>query len=161
MRLLITTLALLASGAQAQELWQGVTYGMTPEQVRALYPASEAKNPPKPGALRLVTPGVDIFGQACTGAFYFPDSLKAESVTVNCVVPGRKVDSGAFHGQLLRALRAKYGAETGTENTRFVESSSWLTPLISVDLVAVFNDQSTSFSVIYRSRAGTAGGAKL
>lgn len=72
---LIASAGLVASGAQAQELWGGTGVGMTPGDVRKAFPAAQAMPDPVRkvsfGSLLVSIPEVDVFGHRGRADFYF------------------------------------------------------------------------------------------
>lgn len=74
-RVILLMMCLVAGRAHAAEPWQGLSHGMTPEQVRERFP--QAQVPDEPSALAggafegLRLEGIELADRPATAAFYF------------------------------------------------------------------------------------------
>lgn len=136
-------LALLVSQAHAQTLWGKSQYGMTAEQVKAVFP--NAENPAKPsqlgnGAKALLSlPGVQIAGTTFRANFYFL-SEKLVQVTLTSQDRGQFDTVLRTFETIEELLRAKYGREIQREvkrGTLSQASATWMSGSTNVSVLAM------------------------
>lgn len=150
---IFTILAACAQLAQAQVLWQGLSAGMTPDEVRAAMPAAETVNNPTikmttgaQGSLRI--PGQVVEGKAFDATLFFAGDRLIEVQLVHeakVEVPQGR----AAYNEVLQSLRAKHGEERMLHNAHSSQEVAWQAGDAVLILQGFFTRGSTVLNLIY------------
>lgn len=162
MRAIMTLLVLLAwlPTASAQALWQGSEYGMSLDQVQALFP--DAAPPDVPGELTggvvegLRGKTVDIAGRRFTPMFFFKGSQLSQ-VNLRLASEGNAAGAALAFDDLFQVLRVKYGAELAREERAVggmrSREATWLSGKTDISLnYYAFSGSDPALVVVYRLR---------
>lgn len=146
-------LSLLCGGAQAQELWNGISLGDTQREVLKRLPS--ARNTPAPakqtsfGELLITLPGVDVFGHPGRADFYFE---KNRLTTVRLVVQPQDLTQRSN-----RRVLERMEAELGPPSQCLLSLCSWRLPTRTVGFGAGDIQRASELMVEYTATRAARG----
>jgi hypothetical protein len=131
-----TWLVTLTCAAGAQTLWQATSFGMSPDQVRAIVPnAIEASNPSPlgSGAVGLLkVPSIEIVNRNFAATFFFKNGGLTDVQLSN--TDGTFSETRNATQELLAALTAKYGTAVAQGKTSLGIEAQWVAGRTTVKL---------------------------
>lgn len=155
MKLLVALLALIviAPLSHAAPAWGKLQWGMTRDEVEALYPGCtwEDRDPTDVVAMRSVIPGLEVAGLPFEASCAYMNG-KLSSVTLYLMASATPIDPDK-EGEIARMLELKYGPPVKNENEpgklRVLE---WHSPDLSVKLIHIVRLSSPgNFSIVYQN----------
>lgn len=160
--LLIVTLAVLPHAALSQSLWKESTYGMTPEQVKSVFP--QATTPTEPGTLYggavelLTVKDVEIINKLFDASFFFKND-KLTQVTLQLHKDNSAAAARIAYDTLREALRSKYGQEINSDSTSGFMTSATTTWMSGKTNIMLFYNKTGTLApilnVVYQVRIAT------
>lgn len=157
---LFIVVVLLSTAACAQTLWQGTTYGMSVEQVKAAVPRATAPAEPNQlygGAEELLRlAGVELQNKDFLASFYFKDGSLVQ-VTLSMINKQQFNVAMLVVEGLITTLRAKYGKELsgGVKTSEFLKKADykWLSGRTNIVLVCLaVGDNPATVNIVYQAR---------
>jgi hypothetical protein len=151
---------LIAGASNAQQLWQGTTYGMTPDEVAAV--VTGVVKPQKlstlgTGATELLTlPELELVGKKFAVHFYFKgDRLDQVTISLSATNENYGATSVIFDS-LKDALNVRYGAGSERPEQRGlmrVKQATWQSDRTNITLITMtVQDAPAILNLVYQVR---------
>ena len=151
---------LIAGACNAQQFWQGTTYGMTPDEVAAV--VTGVVKPQKlstlgTGATELLTlPELELVGNKFAVHFYFKGD-RLDQVTISLASENESFSrTSSIFESLKEALKVRYGAGSEKPEQRGllrVREASWQSDRTNITLFTMaVRDSPALLNVIYQVR---------